>query len=275
MRLASNIGTLPPDRDRTVAENSKIEWCDHTFNPWVGCTKISPACDNCYAESWAKRTGSADLWSGNRRRTTPANWQKPLKWNREHDAFFAEHGRRQRVFCASLADVFDNEVPHRWRHDLFQKLISQTGNLDWLLLTKRIGNVRDMIAGAYMPSNVWIGATVVTQAELDRDVPKLMDVNARTRFLSCEPLLEEIDLRLDEFPVDWVIVGGESGPNARPLDPDWCKSIAMQCEMEGVAFFMKQGSQANWPNWKDFSAWPELLQRRELPRVLKRQKQET
>ena len=87
-----------------MAENTKIEWATHTFNPWVGCTRISPACDNCYAAGWAKRTGQAHLWGGERRRTTASNWQQPRKWNRAAEAA----GRRDRVFCASLADVFDN-----------------------------------------------------------------------------------------------------------------------------------------------------------------------
>src|SRR4051812_33053997 len=98
-----------------MGENSKIEWCDHTFNPWVGCTKVSPACDFCYAEVWAKRSGHPELWQGARRRTTPENWQKVIRWNEEA----AKRKVRPRVFCASLADVFDNQVPERWRHDLW------------------------------------------------------------------------------------------------------------------------------------------------------------
>ena len=270
-----------------MAENSKIEWCDHTFNPWVGCTKISPACDNCYAESWAKRAGSPELWSGERRRTTPANWQKPLAWNRKA----ASEGRRYRVFCASLADVFDNEVPDEWREDLWD-LVLRTPNLDWLLLTKRIGNARHMLPDDWHDGypNVWIGATVVNQAEADRDVPKLLKIPAVVRFLSCEPLLGPIDLRtlpsasgigrhLDAlsnagvdrgalFPhaLDWVIVGGESGHNARPLNILCCKFLRKQCEDSDTAFFMKQGSQANWPSFKDFSSFPPSLHVREFPR---------
>lgn len=253
-----------------MAENSNIEWTDHTFSPWVGCTKISPACDHCYAETWAKRSGHPELWTGSRRRTSPANWRKPRIWEKKAKVFFAEHGRRQRVFCASLADVFDNDVPHEWRADLWE-LIAATPSLDWLLLTKRIGNAPSMLPadwagwaehGAAYP-NVWIGATVVTQAEYERDVGKLLALPAAVRFLSMEPLIEAVDL--DPKGLDWIIVGGESGAHARPLEQDWCESIAGQCREAGVPFFMKQGSRANWRGWKDFASWPLSLRVREFP----------
>ena len=267
-----------------MAENSKIEWCDHTFNPWVGCTKISPACDNCYAESWAKRSGSPDLWAGNRRQTTPANWRKPVKWNLNELTAKGAGGvlRRPRVFSASLADVFDNEVPEEWRDDLWS-LIRETPMLDWLLLTKRIGNAPDMLPADWGDGypNVWIGATVVTQTEVERDMPKLLMTPARIRFLSCEPLLEHIDLRYGVLGdgesghylpgLHWVIVGGESGPNARPLAQAWAENVATQCRDAGVPFFMKQGSQANWPHWKDIDRWPALLQVRQHPDLKRRE----
>lgn len=259
-----------------MAENSKIEWTDHTFNPWVGCTKVSPACDHCYAESWAKRAGQSHLWNGERRRTTPANWRQPLKWNAQAE----KEGRRARVFCASLADIFDNEVPHEWRTDLF-RLIYATPHLDWLLLTKRIGNVPKaltVLGDDAMPPNVWLGATVVTQAEVDRDVPKLIVAPARVRFLSCEPLIEEISFagRWVDHPnpamhenwlerIDWVIVGGESGSKARPMAQQWVESIREQCAAFDVAFFMKQGSAANWPAYKDFDRFGDSIRVREWP----------
>lgn len=202
-----------------MSANSKIEWCDHTFNPWTGCTKVSPqGCAGCYAEAWSKRAGAkVGKWGPGapRVRTTPANWKLPYKWDAIAEAFQAEHGRRQRVFCASLADVFDNEAPVEWRMDLF-KLIADTPNLDWLLLTKRIGNVLPQLKEAGMhcistdksnlafwimswfdgrpPANVWLGATVVNQDEADRDIPKLLAVPAAKRFLSMEPLLGPVDL---------------------------------------------------------------------------------
>ena len=167
-----------------MAENSKIEWTDHTFNPWVGCTKVSAACDHCYAEAWAKRTGQSQLWSGARRRTSETNWRQPLKWNRE-----AAAARVQRkVFCASLADVFDNQAEPQWREDLWA-LIQDTPNLDWQLLTKRPQNIAKMLpddwGGGY--GNVWLGTTVENETEAARRIPHLLAVPAVVRFLSVEP----------------------------------------------------------------------------------------
>ncbi|WP_322089966.1 phage Gp37/Gp68 family protein [Burkholderia cenocepacia] len=264
-----------------MSENTKIEWCDHTFNPWEGCQKVGPGCDHCYAETRNARFagGAAVNWgpSAPRRRTSPANWRKPLAWEAAHAEFFAAHGRRQRVFCASLADVFDNAVPDAWRADLID-LIWNTPHLDWLLLTKRIGNAGPMIMralelagrGVNTPwpwSNVWLGATIVNQEEADRDIPKLLAVPARVRFLSMEPLLGPVDLSGEwlahrcggEYPfpkleaehrtrmidlLDWVIVGGESGPGARPMHPDWASSLRDQCAAAGVPFLFKQ-----WGEW--------------------------
>ncbi len=238
-------------------KNSAIEWTDHTFNPWIGCTKVSPACDHCYAEALMdKRMHKAKWGAGQPRvRTSASNWHQPVKWNAEA----AAAGKRARVFCASLADVFDNEVPAAWRVDLF-RLIRDTPSLDWLLLTKRIGNATIMLADVrlradeYMDGfpwpNVWIGATICNQEEADRDIPKLLKVPARRRFLSIEPMLGSINLRFTnglvhgcdaaDYLVDWVIVGGESGPNARPMDVAWARSLHQQCTDAGVSFFMKQ-----------------------------------
>ena len=278
-----------------MGENSAIEWTTHTFSPWVGCTKISPGCDHCYAEGWAKRAGHPELWAGTRRRTTPANWRQPLKWNAEAE----RTGTRPRVFCSSLADVFDNQVPTQWALDLWS-LIAETPRLTWLLLTKRIGNVSER---APWPDNVWLGITVVNQDEAARDILKLLAVPARVRFLSCEPLLGQIDLtrltarfergtlynlnclRSDygrgagpEHPtVDWVIVGGESGPRARPFVLGWGKEIVRQCREAGVACFVKQvgarpvnreGERCPHirdPKGKVVEEWPEELRVREFP----------
>jgi protein gp37 len=214
-------------------------------------------------------------------RTSPANWKQPLAWSAAHDKFFAQHGRRQRVFCASLADVFDNAVPDSWRADLFE-LIEQTPNLDWLLLTKRIGSVGNMLPVPFdfekQYPNVWLGITITSQAEADRDIPKLLTLDATVRFLSMEPLLGPVDLSTvackpcptsggelsmdpstgayeccsrcdftgvgDEWGIDWVIVGGESGPGARPMHPDWARSLRDQCAAAGVPFLFKQ-----WGEW--------------------------
>lgn len=248
-----------------MSENSKIEWCDHTFNPWEGCQKVGPGCDHCYAEARNARFGggSAVNWGAGapRRRTSVANWRKPLAWNAAHERFFAAQGRRQRVFCASLADVFDNAIDPAWRRDLFD-LIVDTPNLDWLLLTKRIGNVQQMVQATtlcdLLPSNVWLGATIVNQEEAERDIPKLLAVPARVRFLSMEPLLGPVDLvssgalwsdmngNIVDAPsrglrgVDWVIAGGESGHGARPMHPDWARSLRDQCAAADVPFLFKQ-----------------------------------
>lgn len=256
-----------------MSENSKIEWTDATFNPWEGCQKVGPGCDHCYAEARNARFGggTAVNWGPGapRRRTSAANWREPLRWNARHEEFFAAHGRRQRVFCASLADVFDNAVPAAWRRDL-AALIEATPALDWLLLTKRIGNAAAMLVDMFpagTPDHVWLGATVVNQAEADRDVPKLLATPAHVRFLSIEPMLGPVDLgrawhgeaavggrcpgrylpALREVPrpsISWVIAGGESGPGARPAHPDWFRSLRDQCAEASVPFLFKQ-----WGEW--------------------------
>ncbi|MEJ7933537.1 DUF5131 family protein [Sphingobium sp. AN558] len=221
-----------------MAENSKIEWTDHTFNPWMGCTKVSPACDNCYAENLMDtRYGQVSWGAGQpRRRTTPSNWSKPRKWDRDA----AKTGERPFVFCASLADVFDNEVDPEWRFDLF-KLIEETPNLVWLLLTKRIGNVMKMTGGV-LPINAAVGATMPNQFEYDRDRMKLAEVKREARplftFGSFEPMLGPIIL--DRNAPDWIIVGGESGQNARPLNIEWARSLKRQAAELGRVFNFKQ-----------------------------------
>ncbi len=224
-----------------MAADSKIEWCRHTFNPWVGCTRLTPACDFCYAESWARRTGQPQLWQGERRRTTASNWQQPIRWNKAA----AAAGERHRAFCASLADVFDNQVPTRWRDDLWH-LIDQTPSLDWMLLTKRPENIAKMLPTPAIGApewedgwpNVWLGTTVEDAAR-KRRIDVLRRVPARVRFLSCEPLLEDLGA-IDLTGIQLVIVGGESGPKARPMHPAWARSIHDQCATAGVAFFFKQ-----------------------------------
>ena len=224
-----------------MAENSKIEWCDHTFNPWIGCTKVSPACDNCYAEAMMDtRYGRVRWGSGEQRiRTSAANWRLPYKWNNAAPL----NKPRPFVFCASLADVFDNEVPGEWRRDLFA-MISETPNLVWLLLTKRVGNVLKMTyeANTILPRNVAIGATMADQEEYDRDRMKLARVKEVARplftFGSFEPLLGPIIL--DRHAPDWIIVGGESGGNARPMSLDWARSLKRQSAEIGRVFNFKQ-----------------------------------
>lgn len=220
-----------------MGENSKIEWTDHTFNPVVGCTKVSAACDFCYAETWAKRTGQSALWRGERRRTSATNWKSPVKWNE----WAARDGVRRKVFCASLADVFDNQWDPQWRSDLFA-LIEDTPHLDWLLLTKRPQNISEMIPPKWdggLPTNIWLGATVESQEEAARRIPHLLRVPARIHFLSCEPLLGPIN-PFQHYKIDWVICGGESGPKRRPMQIQWAEALRDDCLTAGVPFFMKQ-----------------------------------
>ena len=258
-----------------MAENSGIEWTHHTFNPWIGCTKVSAACDNCYAERWDQRFTGGDRWGprAQRTRTAKSNWSKPITWN--HKA--GQRGVRERVFCASLADVFDNHksIHDDWRRDLWE-LIDRCRNLDWLLLTKRPQNIKRLISSCWLergiPSNVWIGTTVENQDEANRRIPHLVRIPAAVRFLSCEPLLGPLDLSPWLFPVQacgdcpcpdpendrdgfdeccrdpeilpavlqWVITGGESGPGFRKSNPDWLRDLQCQCHVADVPFLFKQ-----------------------------------
>jgi protein gp37 len=224
-----------------MGDVTKIEWADHTFNPWEGCQKVSPACDNCYAEARnARFNGSAINWGPGapRRRTSAANWRKPFKWNA--DAIAA--GTRPFVFCASLADVFDKAVDPVWRADLFD-VTRATPQLVWLFLTKRIGNAVEMAeAAGGLPGNVALGATMANQDEYDRDAFKLAQARRRLdplfTFGSFEPLLGPI--RLDHQRPDWIIVGGESGRNARAMDLQWARDLQFQAERLGCVFNFKQ-----------------------------------
>lgn len=225
-----------------MAENTSIEWATHTFNPWVGCSKISPACDHCYAEHLMDHRHHRVVWGLTRSRTAPSTWKYPRKWNREA----MKTGAYTTVFSLSLGDVWDNEVPTEWRADLFD-LIRETPALTWLLLSKRIGNAVKMAeALGGLPPNAALGATVVNQEEWDRDIPKLETAGGwlrpRFTFASVEPMLGAIDCRRN-FP-GWVICGGESGDGARPMHPDWARSLRDQCATAGVPFLFKQ-----WGEW--------------------------
>lgn len=231
-----------------MAQITKIEWADSTFNPWTGCTKVSPACDHCYAESWAKRSGTVKWGNHPRRRTTEANWREPLKWQRQAAVFRAEHGRRRRVFCASLADVFDNQVDPQWRTDLF-KLVRATPDLVWLLLTKRPQNIVRMAEAADgLPPNAAIGTTIEDQRRADINGPHLHEAGATLKplflFYSIEPMLELIDPQLINAAgtarIGWIIAGGESGHHARPIQLQWARSLRDQCQMARVPFLFKQ-----------------------------------
>ena len=265
-----------------MAENTKIEWADATVNHWAGCTKVSTACDNCYAERMAGRLWKVQWGAGAARRQFISARDMLEALDRKAQRI----GKKLRVFHNSLSDMFDNEVPDGWRMDAF-KIMADTPNLQHLVLTKRIGNVRhytqhDGLAFDLMgDGSVWLGATVVNQEEADRDIPKLLTVPAAKRFLSIEPMLGPMLLpfeRLREWNriallnqqehavsrIDWVIVGGESGPGARPMSPDWARSIRDQCEEAGVALFVKQMGGSRDKRGELFDL-PDDLRIREVP----------
>lgn len=230
-----------------MGKDSRIEWTHHTFNPWWGCVKVSPACKHCYAEAWAKRVG-LDVWGGraDRRFFSDAHWGQPLKWNAEAAAV----GERRRVFCASMADVFEaRDDLDLWRERLWP-LIEATPHLDWLLLTKRPEYVSQCVPwGNKWPHNVWLGATVENQHWAEKRLPHLLRYPATVRFASCEPLLGSLDLqrwlRRASRRLDWVIAGGESGHRARPMHPAWARGLRDQCAGAGVPFHFKQ-----WGQWR-------------------------
>ncbi|NEW91543.1 DUF5131 family protein [Rhodopseudomonas sp. BR0M22] len=242
-----------------MAKLSSIEWTDSTFNPWVGCTKIDrpqgapSACDFCYAESWSKRSGHVKWGNHPRRRTTEAYWNEARKWNARGADFLAERGRRRRVFCASLADVFDNQVDPVWRSDLWQ-LIRECGQLDWQLLTKRPQNIQKMLPADWGIGyeNVWLGTTAEDAAAYQQRAKHLLRIPAVVHFISYEPAMGPIGrLSVRNQVPDWLIIGGESGvalDRTRPTKPAWVREAIAECQKYGVAPFLKQwGRYANNP----------------------------
>lgn len=231
-----------------MAEISGISWTDATFNPWIGCTRVSPACDHCYAardnerRGWVRDASGVPAWGGPglppspRKRTK--TWGEPVKWDRKA----ALSGRPLRVFCASLADIFDNEVPYEWRVDLW-KLVRATPNLRWILLTKRIGNAPKMLPADWPYPNAGLMSTLENQEVWDRDYRKLKSIPAAWHGVSAEPLLSPINMGPMVYhfgPVDWMITGGESGAGFRALDMDAVRDIRDQCAELGITFHHKQ-----------------------------------
>jgi protein gp37 len=225
-----------------MGKNSKIEWTNHTFNPWWGCTKVSAACKHCYAESWAKRVGQ-QVWGpkASRRFFSEQHWNGPITWDLEA----AQSGVRRRVFCASMADVFERRADlNQWREKLWD-LIEVTPNLDWLLLTKRPQQVESYVPWKTWPENVWLGTTVEDQKTAELRLPYLASIPAAVRFISAEPLLGPLNISgWLGTSVNWVITGGESGPKARPSSPSWFKGLLAQCMESEVPFHFKQ-----WGDW--------------------------
>ena len=258
-----------------MGKTTGIEWADATFNPWIGCTPISPACNNCYAEKWSRRFNYAKWGAGEERQLT-TRWNKVEAMSRKA----GQQGRRIRVFAASLGDIFDNEVPPEWRRK-FWDLVAATENLDWLLLTKRPQNINKMLPDHRddMGSKwrgwrrVYFGTTVENQTEANRRIPVILETAPGPVFLSMEPLLSSVSLRriypsgsptslqlegerqyLDPLAgyqnlygrrlgarrLSWVIAGGETGKEARPSKANWFRQIRDDCETTGTPFFFKQ-----------------------------------
>jgi len=236
-----------------MGENSNIGWTHHTFNPWHGCTKVSPACKNCYAAGVDARFSEvgAAHWGDNARRKFMRDryWDQPLKWN-EHAA---AAGERHRVFCGSMCDVFEclpfthlDMMEMADARSRLWDLIKKTSHLDWLLLTKRPENIGDMLPsmfGAPWQPNVWLGVTAEDQEWADKRIPVLLDVPAVVHFVSHEPALGVVDISdwaSGKGRIDWLITGCESGPNRRPMDIHTARVMRDQCVSAGIPFFYKQ-----------------------------------
>jgi protein gp37 len=285
-----------------MAENSSIEWTDHTVNFWWGCMKVSPGCEHCYAETFSKRVGR-NIWGPSKtteRWRTKGPWRDILKWDRKAK----EAGIRQRVFCQSMSDFFeDHPQVDPWRREAIE-ILGSLEALDVQLLTKRPENVADMVPASWMeqwPTHIWIGTSVENQETADKRIPELLKVPAAVRFLSCEPLLDQV--LLDDgcnswltcygkqiegeccesravsgecfHGIDWIIAGGESGHSARPFNIMWAAHLMGQCADAGVPFFMKQmgdhlidrhGERIRLgKKGGDWNEWPEELRVREFP----------
>jgi len=221
-----------------MAENSGIEWTTHTFNPWIGCTKVSAACDNCYAEAHDIRF-KGNRWGPHADRTRTKTWGNPRKWHRKTNG----GPDRPRVFCASLADVGDNHksIEPQWRRDLVS-LIRECPNLDFLLLTKRPQNMAKLYPDLMedWPANVWMGASTENREEMLRRGEALAKLPAKITFWSAEPLVGDLGEIPAEIMPSWIITGGENDAHYRPVNPDWFRSIRDQCVARGVPFLFKQ-----------------------------------
>ncbi|MBF0135085.1 MAG: phage Gp37/Gp68 family protein [Magnetococcus sp. DMHC-1] len=223
-----------------MGKNSKIDWTHHTFNPWWGCEKVSTGCDHCYAQIWAARMGMR-IWGhdAERRFFGDQHWREPLRWNQSAE----RQQERQKVFCSSMADVFEERKDLDPLRERLWSLIANTPWLDWLLVTKRPECVPKMVPwNNDWPAHVWLGTTAENQECAMHRLPYLLDTPAKVRFVSCEPLVGAVDLGpwIGPNGLDWVIAGGESGARARPMQPKWVEKIYQQCKKAGVSFFFKQ-----------------------------------
>jgi protein gp37 len=254
-----------------MASHSGINWTDSSFAPWRGCSNVSPACERCYAQAIDKRAGLAAAWgpSGTRQRTSADYWLQPLRWQQQA----ARTGVRRRVFASHLSDIFDNKAPYQWLAEFWQ-LVRETPDLIWMILTKRTSRITRSLPMWWGdgPENVWLGCTVENMEEARRRIPMLLSVPAKLYWLSCEPVLEQLDLREFLPRLHLCVVGGESGAGARPFMPEWARGLRDQCRDAGAALWMKQtGScRVTWPyvrgHGDQLSDLPCDLQIRELPR---------
>ena len=224
-----------------MGKETNISWTTHTFNPVWGCTEVSPGCDNCYARVLDARWGEPHWGKGvARREFGDKHWAEPLKWDKDA----AREGVKAKVFCASMADVMDDDWTDGVRERLWE-LIDNTPNLIWQLLTKRPHRYHRYLPAAFKHRNVWLGTSAEDQHYYDIRWPILAEMRSATgltTFISYEPALGPLSIK--EFPgvPDWIIAGGESGPKRRSMKTEWFTNLKQECEDNGVSFWLKQMS---------------------------------
>lgn len=214
-------------------KSTKIEWTDKTWNPITGCTKKSAGCAHCYAEVMTRRLKAMNLEkykNGFELTLHEDELSQPLKWKGSHN-----------IFVCSMSDIFHEDVPFEFV-DKILYTITQTPQHRYQILTKRASRMSEYFMNRSIPSNIWLGVTVECTSTKNR-IDELRNLNASIKFLSCEPLLEDLG-ELDLNGIDWVIVGGESGPKARPMKQEWVLNIKEQVNKHNAAFFFKQ-----WGTW--------------------------
>ncbi len=258
-----------------MSDKSGIEWTDATWNPTTGCVKVSAGCKFCYAKhkAWPRLAAmSTGVYTGRKFEDVqvhPERLDQPLRWTKP-----------RMIFVNSMSDLFHEDIPDEFIKRVFSVMAMADQHI-FQVLTKRPMRMRDFMRewaaaphpgraatslnGRLFPlTNVWLGVSVENQETADERIPLLLETPAAVRWLSCEPLLGPIDL-FHRNLLNWVVVGGESGPKARPMDEGWCRKILADCQEWGVPFLFKQGSQANWPRYRDFESFPTILQVREYP----------
>lgn len=221
-----------------MGKDTKISWCDASFNPWIGCTKVHEGCKFCYAEELMDNRYHTVEWGATGTRKKTKTWKEPVKWNKEAEKL----GVKYKVFCASLADIFeDRNDLTPWRKELF-KLIDDTPNLNWQILTKRPENIRKMWEGGYR-NNIWRGTSPCNQTTFDTSVIPLIQTNdlSPIAFLSFEPLIGPVTITECLINhIHWAIIGGESGDKARECKLEWIEDLKNQCIVAGIPVFVKQ-----------------------------------